>query len=123
MPHSFPTRRSSEFFSMVRARLTGWYGYHRIKRAERNMERGEMTKQSMLSVVGGPAETLTGAGARLRLLLAAKLVMTTGELPVTLRELSSTNAVVTGDGLPSVGTDALLKIGRASCRERVCQYV
>src|SRR3546814_9065804 len=76
------------------------------------MESGEMTKQAMLSVVGGPAETLTGAGARLRLLLAAKLVMTTGELPVTLRELSSTNAVVTGDGLPSVGTDALLRRGR-----------
>src|SRR3546814_19704366 len=75
------------------------------------MESGEMTKQAMLSVVGGPAETLTGAGARLRLLLAAKLVMTTGELPVTLRELSSTNAVVTGDGLPSVGTDALLRRG------------
>src|SRR3546814_20068578 len=71
-----------------------------------------MTKQAMLSVVGGPAETLTGAGARLRLLLAEKLVMTTGELPVTLRELSSTNAVVTGDGLPSVGTDALLRRGR-----------
>src|SRR3546814_11719663 len=83
------------------------------------MESGEMTKQAMLSVVGGPAETLTGAGARLRLLLAAKLVMTTGELPVTLRELSSTNAVVTGDGWQSVGTDPPLRRGRRAEVRRI----
>jgi hypothetical protein len=71
-----------------------------------------MTNQAMLSLVGDEAEALTGAGARLRLLLAAKLVMTTGELSVTLRELSSTNAIVTGERLPSVGTDALLRRGR-----------
>lgn len=68
-----------------------------------------MSNQAMLSLVGGDAET--GQGTRLRLLLAAKLVLTTGNLPVTLRELSSSNAIVTGDRLPSVGTDAILKRG------------
>lgn len=68
-----------------------------------------MSNQAMLSLVGEDVEL--GRGTRLRLLLAAKLVMTTGELPVTLRELSSTNAIVTGDRLPSVGTDAILKRG------------
>lgn len=71
-----------------------------------------MTNQTMLSLVGDEAEALHGAGARLRLLLAAKLVTTTGELAVRLRELSSTAAVIAGDRLPSVGTDIILKRGR-----------
>lgn len=69
-----------------------------------------MTNRAMLSLVDG--EIAAGQGARLRLLLAAKLVLTTGELAVMLRELSATNAIVTGERLPGIGTDAILKRGR-----------
>jgi hypothetical protein len=71
-----------------------------------------MTNQAMLSLVGDDTDALHGGAARLRLLLAAKLVTTTGELPVNLRELSPTSAVVTGDRLPSTGTDVLLRRSR-----------
>jgi hypothetical protein len=70
-----------------------------------------MTNQAMLSLVGDEADAFHGARARLRLLLAAKLVTTTGEIAVKLRELSPTAAVVTGDRFPSVGTDIILKRG------------
>ena len=67
-----------------------------------------MTNHAALSPVG---DMETNEGVRLRLLLAAKLMLTTGELPVMLRELSSANAIVTGERLPSIGTDAILKRG------------
>lgn len=69
-----------------------------------------MNNQAMLSLVGHEGEI--GGGTCFRLLLGAKLVTTTGEMPVMLRELSSAAAVVTGERMPSVGTDIILKRGR-----------
>lgn len=47
-------------------------------------------------------------GARYRTLMAAKISTTTGENAVVIRELSSTQALLTGKDLPATGVDVIL---------------
>ena len=48
---------------------------------------------------------------RFRVLLVARLLTTSGERNVKLRDISATGAMVEGDRLPAPGTDILLRRG------------
>ncbi|WP_293882140.1 hypothetical protein, partial [Sphingomonas sp.] len=48
-------------------------------------------------------------GESRRTLLVASLMTTSGEISVKIRELSVTQAMLTGVGLPRSGTDVILK--------------
>ena len=49
--------------------------------------------------------------AREPMLLAARLVLVTGERNVTIRDLSLGGARIAGEDLPAIGTDVMLKRG------------
>src|SRR5687767_2953600 len=50
-------------------------------------------------------------GPRFRVLLVAKLLTTSGERNVKLRDISANGAMVEGDRLPPPGTDIMLRRG------------
>jgi hypothetical protein len=67
-----------------------------------------MASRAMLSLVDGGEQRRAD---RVRLLLTARLVTTTDEFPVMLRDISLTGAMVEGSRLPAMGVDLLLKRG------------
>src|SRR3546814_15369880 len=121
--NSFPTRRSSDLFerwrrlindAAARDTLSGFPGYAQIK-------------------LRGAADVLSGVVCRLldypyhcshgyfvRTLVRLWLARLEG--PLDGRASDALEGRSDGDGL-SEAQRALLEIGRASCRERVCQYV
>jgi hypothetical protein len=68
-----------------------------------------MASRAMLGLVDGGGEQRRAD--RVRLLLTARLVTTTDEYPVMLRDISLTGAMVEGSRLPGMGVDLLLKRG------------
>ena len=68
-----------------------------------------MASRAMLSLVdGGPDRRQAD---RVRLLLTARLVTTSDEYAVMLRDISLTGAMVEGSHLPSTGVDVILQRG------------
>lgn len=69
-----------------------------------------MASQAMLKLISG--EDHDGRRSlRHRVFLSVKLITTTKEVPVKLRNLSATGALLEGDKLPAVGTDLILRRG------------
>jgi len=69
----------------------------------------------MLSLIEAEAETnhefTERAEPRYRVLLSAKLIGTTQEQPVKVRDLSATGAMIEGAKIPAAGTDVILRRG------------
>ena len=57
------------------------------------------------------AATDARRGPRFRVLLVARLLTTSGERTVKLRDISANGAMVEGDRLPAPGTDVMLRRG------------
>ena len=53
--------------------------------------------------------------ARQPMLLAARLILVSGERSVSIRDLSQGGARISGEDLPPVGTDVMLKRGDFEC--------
>ncbi|MDT9598301.1 PilZ domain-containing protein [Sphingosinicella rhizophila] len=70
-----------------------------------------MGSQAALSLVTNGTEPSRRASMRHRALLLAKLVTTTNEYSVRMRDLSATGALVEGEGIPRPGTDIILRRG------------
>lgn len=71
-----------------------------------------MASHAMLALVANEEDAdHRRACARHRVLLSAKLVTTTGETGVKLRNLSTVGAMAEGDGLPTPGSDLILRRG------------
>jgi len=71
-----------------------------------------MASRAMLKLLEGEASGCRRRADRVRLLLSARLVTTLDEFPVTLRDISTTGAMVEAGRLPAKGIDALLRRGR-----------
>ena len=71
-----------------------------------------MASHRMLSLIADEGQICNRASERHRVLLSAKLITTTGESSVRLRDLSATGAKVEGAALPPAGKDVILKRGR-----------
>ncbi len=71
-----------------------------------------MASHCMLNLVADEGHECHRATARHRVLLSAKLITTTDEFCVRLRDLSATGAKVEGEKLPPAGKDVILKRGR-----------
>jgi hypothetical protein len=71
-----------------------------------------MASHAMLALVASDEDAEhRRACARHRVLLSAKLVTTTGETGVKLRNLSTVGAMAEGDKLPIAGSDLILRRG------------
>ena len=68
-----------------------------------------MASRAMLTLVDGRCESRSKP--RFRVLLAAKLLTTTDEQPVKVRNISATGALIEGEKLPSVDTDVIIRRG------------
>lgn len=70
-----------------------------------------MGSHAALRLVTDKPDSCQRQNARFRVLLTAKLVTTTDEHPVKVRDLSSTGARLEGGRLPAPGTDVILRRG------------
>jgi hypothetical protein len=68
-----------------------------------------MASHAMLSLVDGATDQRRAD--RVRLLLSARLITTTDEFPVMLRDISLSGAMVEASRLPAAGLDLLLRRG------------
>ncbi|HEY0112691.1 MAG TPA: PilZ domain-containing protein [Allosphingosinicella sp.] len=68
-----------------------------------------MGSQAVLTLVSDEPDLCRREDSRLRVLVSAKLLTTTDEFPVTVRDLSATGAKLEGSKLPPKGTDVILK--------------
>ena len=73
----------------------------------------------MLSLVDGEDQSDLRRFSRFRVMLSAKLVTTTDEHPVTLRDLSATGALAEGRKLPPSGKDVVLRRGSLEAFARI----
>ena len=71
-----------------------------------------MASHSMLTLIADEGRICNRESERHRVLLSAKLITTTGESCVRVRDLSATGAKLEGDALPGAGKDVILKRGR-----------
>ena len=78
-----------------------------------------MASRTMLSLVGEEDESELRRYSRFRVMLSAKLVTTTDEHPITLRDLSATGALAEGVRLPATGKDVVLRRGSLEAFARV----
>ena len=76
-----------------------------------------MASRAMLSLVGEDQDLRRSS--RFRVIMSAKLVTTTDEHTVTLRDLSATGALAEGNRLPPVGKDVILTRGSLEAFARV----
>lgn len=74
-----------------------------------------MTNQTALNLVPAP----DGSTAGLRMLLSVKMITISGEHSVTLRELSPSGAIISGENLPQAGADVVLRRGLFDVLARV----
>lgn len=70
-----------------------------------------MASQAMLTLISSESHAEQRAEPRHRVLLSAKLVTTTSEHPVKIRNLSATGAMLEGEKLPAAGTDIIIRRG------------
>ncbi len=78
-----------------------------------------MASRAMLSLVGEEQAAELRASPRFRVMLSAKLVTTTDEHAVKLRDLSAAGALAEGDRLPAAGKDVVVRRGAAEAFARV----
>lgn len=78
-----------------------------------------MASRAMLSLVAEEDASEQRRSSRFRVMLTAKLVTTTSEHPVRLRDLSATGALAEGASLPPEGKDVVLKRGTLEAFARV----
>lgn len=78
-----------------------------------------MGSRTMLSLVGEEDSSDLRRFSRFRVMLTAKLVTTTDEHPVTLRDLSATGALAEGGRLPATGKDVVLRRGSLEAFARI----
>lgn len=71
-----------------------------------------MASRAMLDLLDAGAGGCRRRADRVRMLLSARLVTTLDEFPVTLRDISTTGAMVEASRLPAQGLDALLRRAR-----------
>lgn len=76
-----------------------------------------MASRAMLSLVG--EEQDQRRSSRFRVIISAKLVTTTDEHSVTLRDLSATGALAEGSRLPPTGKDVILTRGSLEAFARI----
>ncbi len=70
-----------------------------------------MASHAMLKMIENASGAELRQSFRHRVLLSAKLVTTTDERPIRLRELSATGALLEGTNLPPPGGDVLIQRG------------
>jgi hypothetical protein len=78
-----------------------------------------MASHAMLSLVDNASVDCRRQSERCRVFLTAKLVTTTDERPIKLRDLSETGALVEGEKVPEQGTDVVLMRGEFEVFARI----
>ena len=78
-----------------------------------------MASRAMLRLLSEEDASELRRNSRFRVMLSAKLVTTTDEHPVTLRDLSATGALAEGKRLPPSGKDVVVRRGALEAFARV----